>query len=310
MRDYNIDRKKVSSEEISSFKDFKSILQKNAQTTQDLSKIKASGSLKNIYWIIGGITSSLAVFVYFLLGGETKEVVLPDLVERMEIVESPPINWRTIIRTPKNSIEKEIGVNVISANRVDFIRFGNSSEVLSLLSNIQNSDANFVSESLVFKVESDEDIVLSNTNELFKLSDEGRWNKVEYVPIEIPYIEKPVLWKKGELAIRMNFQNFEGPASEFENVFWKPINLMDLDESFFNTDWEDASIQKTSVKGVYNLVFKLGNLEKSFNGYPALPKSDYKKAMKDYNSKIFNSQERLKNAPKKYNVSSGIFTIK
>ena len=43
MRNYNIDRERISSDEISSFKDFKSILQKHAQTTQDLARIKPAG---------------------------------------------------------------------------------------------------------------------------------------------------------------------------------------------------------------------------------------------------------------------------
>ena len=315
MRNYNIDRERISSEEVSSFKDFKSILQKHAQTTQDLAKIKPSGSMNKMYWAIGGVVSVVAISAVLIFGGDSpdliaSEVVENTVVEKKEVIETSSIQWQTIIRTPKNSIEKEIGVNMISANRVDFARFENSSEVLSLLQDVQTSDADFVSNSLVFKVETNERIVISNDNDLYELTDNGRWNKVEYVPTEIEYIEKPVLWKKGELAIKMNFQNFDGPASKYKNVFWKPVNLMDLDESFFSTDWEDASVKKTSVDGVYNLVFKLGEIEKSFNGYPALPKPDYDRAMKEYNQKLFKAQEGLKKAPKEYRVSGGVYTIK
>jgi len=315
MRNYNIDRERISSDEISSFKDFKSILQKHAQTTQDLARIKPAGSVNKMYWAIGGVVSAVAISAVLIFGGDSpdlisSEVVENTVVENKEVVETSSIQWQTIIRTPKNSIEEEIGVSMISANRVDFARFENSNEVLSLLQNVQTSDADFVSNSLVFKVENNERIVVSNDNDLYQLTDDGRWNKVEYVPTEIAYIEKPVLWKKGELAIKMNFQNFDGPASKYKNVFWKPVNLMDLDEGFFSTDWEDASVQKTSVDGVYNLVFKLGEIEKSFNGYPALPKPDYDRAMKEYNQKLFKSQENLKKAPKEYRVSGGVYTIK
>ena len=315
MRNYNIDREKVSSDEISSFKDFKSILQKHAQTTQDLARIKPAGSLNKMYWIIGGVVSVFTVSAFLIFGGDSPEVTLPEVtvkavVEKKDVLETPSVEWQTIIRTPRNSIEKEIEVNNISANRVDFARFKNSSEALSLLGNVQNSDAEFVSGSMVFRVENEEDLVISNTNDLYKLSDDGRWNKVAYEPMEIAYIEKPVLWKKGELAIKMNFQNFDGAASKYKNVFWKPVNLMDLDESFFSTDWEDASVQKTSLNGVYNLVFKLNDIEKSFNGYPALPKPDYNRAIKDYNKKLFKAQEDLKNSPKEYKIKGGIYTVK
>ena len=315
MRNYNIDRERISSDEISSFKDFKSILQKHAQTTQDLARIKPAGLGNKMYWIIGGVVSTVAISALLIFGGDSPEVNSPEVVvnkvvENKDVVETPSIQWKTIIRTPKNSIEEEIDVNSISANRVDFARFGNSSEVLSLLQNVQNSDADFVAKSLVFKVENEETLEISNDNDLYKLSDDGRWNKVDYAPTEIAYIEKPVLWKKGELAIKMNFQNFDGQASKYKNVFWKPVNLMDLDESFFSTDWEDASVKKTSVNGVYNLVFKLGEIEKSFNGYPALPKKDYDQAIKDYNKKLFKAQEDLKNAPKIYKVSGGVYTVK
>ena len=316
MRDYNIDREQISSEEVSSFKDFKSILQKHAQTTQDLSNIKSAGSSNKIYWIIGGFVSAIAISVLFLSIDDTKEVVVKEVIELKNVVKTPDVSWQTIIRTPKNSIEQEIGVNIISANRVDFVRFKKSSEVTTLLDNIQKSGADFVSKSIVFKIEKNEKLELPKDNDLFKLNSYGSWDKVEFIPIEIPYIEKPVLWKKGEFAVQPKgipngiYQYVDGLVSKYENVVWKPVNLMDLDESFFKIGWEEMSVKKTSVKGVYNLVFKFGEIEKSFNGYPALPKSDYKKAMKEYNKELAKALENLKKAPKEYNISAGIYTLK
>jgi hypothetical protein len=316
MRNFNIDREQISSDQVADFKDFQSILKKHAQTTQDFSKIKSVGSFNKLYWTIGGFASVLALSAFLLFFREPKEILLKEVVEKKNIIEAPIIRWETIIRTPKNSIEQEIGVNVISANRVDFVQFKNSSEVNTLLSSVQTTDANFVSKSLVFKVENKETLEISKDNYLFKLNDDGRWIKVENLPMEIPYIEKPVLWKKGEFAVQPKgipngiYQYVEGMVSKYENVVWKPVNLMDLDESFFKIGWKEMSVKKTSVKGVYNLVFKFGKIEKSFNGYPALPKSDYKKAMREYNKELLKAQENLKKAPKKYRVSAGVYTLK
>jgi hypothetical protein len=316
MRNFNIDREQISSDQVANFKDFQSILKKHAQTTQDLSKIKSVGPSNKLYWAIGGAVPVLAIASFLLFGIESKEVVIKDFVEKKSIVEAPVIHWETIIRTPKNSIEQEIGVNVISANRVDFVRFQTSSEVNTLLNNVQKTDADFVSKSLVFKVENKEIIEISKDNDLYKLNGEGRWEKVEYVPLEIPYIEKPILWKKGEFAVQPKgipngiYQYVDGLVSKYENVVWKPVNLMDLDESFFEIGWKEMSVKKTAVKGVYSLVFKFDEIEKSFNGYPALPKQDYKKAMKEYNKELLKAQENLKKAPKEYHVSAGVYTLK
>lgn len=316
MRKYNIDREQISSEQIAGFKDFQSILKKHAQSTHNLSKIKSLGSSNKIYWTIGGFASLITIVSLLFFSGEPEKVVRKDFVENESVVDASVILWKTLIRTPKNSIEKEIGVNVISSNRVDFVRFNNSSEVNSLLKNVQKTDADFVSKSLVFKVENEEVLEISKDNDLYRLNEEGRWDKVEYVPMEIPYIEKPILWKKGEFAVQPKgipngiYQYVDGLVSEYESVVWKPVNLMDLDESFFKIGWKEMSVKKTSVKGVYNLIFKFGEIEKSFNGYPALPKTDYKKAMKEFNRKLVKAQENLKKAPKVYNVSSGVYTLK
>lgn len=316
MRNYNIDREQISSDEVSGFKDFQSILKKHAQTTQDLSKIKSVGSSNKIFWTIGGLVSLLGISAILFFGAESKEVLVKEVKEKSRVIETPIVCWKTIIRTPKNSIEQEIGVNTISASRVDFIKFKTSSEVLTLLKSIQTTDAKFVSKSLVFKVENKEVLEISKDNDLYRLNEEGRWEKAEYVALEIPYIEKPVLWKKGEFAVQPKgipngiYQYVDGLVSKYENVVWKPVNLMDLDDSFFKIGWEEMSVKKTSVKGVYNLVFKFGEIVKSFNGYPALAKSDYKKAMKQYNKELVKAQEKLKKAPKEYHLSPGIYTLK
>lgn len=316
MRNYKIDREQISSEEVSSFKDFKSILKKYAQNTKDLSNIKSVGSSNKIYWIIGGFVSAITISFLFLSVDDTKEEVVKEVIKLENVVKTPVVSWQTIIRTPKKSIEQKIGVNIISANRIDFAKFKNSSEANALLGNIEKSDADFVSKSLVFKIEKNEKLEITKDKDLFKLNSNGSWDKVDYVPVEIPYIEKPVLWKKGEFAVQPKgipngiYQYVDGLVSKYENVVWKPVNLMDLDESFFKIGWEEMSVKKTSIKGVYNLVFKFGEIKKSFNGYPALPKSDYKKAMKEYNKKLFNAQENLKKAPKEYSIPAGIYTLK
>ena len=109
MRNYNIDRERISSDEISSFKDFKSILQKHAQTTQDLARIKPAGSVNKMYWAIGGVVSAVAISAVLIFGGDSpdlisSEVVENTVVENKEVVETSSIQWQTIIRTPKNSI--------------------------------------------------------------------------------------------------------------------------------------------------------------------------------------------------------------
>lgn len=312
MRDYNIDRERMSSDEISTFKDFKSIMRKHAQTTEDLAKINSSKISSGLLWGIGGTVSVIAVSLFFALSGNEEAVVKDVVVAKpiTEVAEAPKIEWQTVIRTPKESIEEVIGLNMVSADRVDYAEFSNIKEVNALLKGVKKTDADFITNSLVFKLSDAETLEISNTNDLFMLNKNGEWDKVAFNPVDMPYVEKPVLWNAGELAVRMNFDNFNGPASKYKNLFWKPVDRADMDDSFFTTAWEDASVEKSDVEGVYTLTFKLGETVKRFNGYPALPKKDYQKAMKDYNAKLLKIQEEVKTAPKTYSVSKGVYTIK
>ena len=314
MRDYNIDREKISSEEISTFKDFKSIMRKHAQTTEDLARIKPSSST-GLFWGVGGAASVIAITLIIALTGNEEvvkdEIVLhPKTTKTAEVSKAPQVVWETVIRTPQQSIEKVIGLNDISADRVDYVNFKTSEEVNSLIKGINKTDADFIANSLVFKISDSETLEIPNTNDLFQLNAKGQWDKVSSNPIDMPFVEKPVLWNVGEVAVRMNFDNFDGPASKYKNVFWKPVDRADMDDSFFTTEWEDAAVEKSDLKGVYTLTFKLGETVKRFNGYPALPKKDYQKAMKDYNKKLLKIQDEVKTAPKAFSISKGIYTIK
>ncbi len=315
MRNYNIDREPISSEEISTFKDFKSILRKHAQTTEDLARIKPKNSPGKIYWSIGGVATIIALSILIATNNSETEVInnKPEEVlpkEEVVVKEQIQLDWMTAIRTQKESIENILSVNTISANRVNYFNFKSTEEVFELLPNISKSDAEFVQSSLVFKVEENQNLEIQSSNDLYKLNKKGEWDKVEHIPLSMPYIEKPALLSKGDVAIQMNFNNFDGPASKYENVFWKPVNIKDLDESFFTTQWEDAKVERTSVEGIYSLTFISGEKEMYFNGYPALQSLAYEKAMKEYNSKLIAAQEKLKASPKQYSISSGIYTVK
>lgn len=313
MRNYNINREPISSNEVSKFKDFKSILRKHSQTSEDLAKIKPVGSSNKIYWITGSVISALtfgALVMFNLKSHEPLRFVDQKVVKQIKDVELPKIEWQTVIRSPQNSIEDSIGVNFISANKIKYVKFQTSEDVKYLIKNIQKSDSKFVKNSIVFKQEKEVELKLSNKLALYSLSLKGQWVKVENNAQEMPYIEKPVLFKIGDQGIKLSFKNFDGPISKYKNVRWKPVNLKDLDDSYFTTEWEDASLEKTSINGVYTLTFKLGELEKSFNGYPALQKSTFDKAMIEYNKNLLRAQEKLNAAPKEYKISAGVYTIK
>ena len=314
MRDFNVNREPISSEEISTFKDFKSILRKHAQTTEDLAKIKTVGGSSRIYWGLGGALSTIAIVSVMLLSNTDEEVV-DDTTESVAIVDEvkevlTEIKWATIIRTPKVSLEHALKLNVISADRVDFVQFNSVKEVSVLLPNLKGSDVEFVKESLVFKIENDESIEISNTNVLYQLTDENEWAKVDYIPNDIPFIEKPRLLIKGTPAIQMDFEGFSSEFTKFEEVFWQPVDFKDLDEEYFTVQWDDASVEKSNVNGVYKLSFKSGESERHFNGYPVLQKREYEKAIKLYKTKLMSLQEGIMIAPKNYTVSKGVFTVK
>lgn len=314
MRDFNVNREPISSEEISTFKDFKSILRKHAQTTEDLAKIKTVGGSSRLYWGLGGALSAIAIVSVMLLSNTDEEVV-DHTTESVAIVDEvkevlTEIKWATIIRTPKVSLEHALKLNVISADRVDFVQFNSVKEVSVLLPNLKGSDVEFVKESLVFKIENDESIEISNTNVLYQLTDENEWVKVDYTPNDIPFIEKPRLLIQGTPAIQMDFEGFSNEFTKFEEVFWQPVDFKDLDEEYFTVQWDDASVEKSNVNGVYKLSFKSGESERHFNGYPVLQKREYVKAIKLYKTKLMSLQEGIMIAPKNYTVSKGVFTVK
>lgn len=314
MRDFNVNREPISSEEISTFKDFKSILRKHAQTTDDLAKIKPVGNSSKIYWGLGGALSLIAIASVTLLLNTDKEVSDPT-TESVVILDEvkdafPEIKWETIIRTPKVSLEHALKLNVISADRVDFVQFSSGKEVSFLLPKLKGVDVDFVKESLVFRIGNQESIEISNTNILYQLTDENEWVKVDYTPNDIPFIEKPRLLKSGTPAIQMDFEGFSSEFTKFEEVFWQPVDFKDLDEEYFTVQWDDASVEKSNVNGVYKLSFRSGEIERHFNGYPVLQKGEYEKAIKLYKTKLMSLQEDMMIAPKNYIVSKGVFTVK
>jgi len=314
MRDFNVNREPISSEEISTFKDFKSILRKYTQTTDDLAKIKSVGSSSKIYWGLGGALSLIAIASVILLSNTDKEVNDPTTASVVILDEVkdvlPEIKWETIIRTPKVSLEHALKLNVISADRVDFVQFSSGKEVSVLLPKLKGVDVDFVKESLVFRIGNQESIEISNTNILYQLTDKNEWVKVDYTPNDIPFIEKPRLLKSGTPAIQMDFEGFSSEFTKFEEVFWQPVDFKDLDEEYFTVQWDDASVEKSNVNGVYKLSFKSGEIERHFNGYPVLQKGEYEKAIKLYKTKLMSLQEDMMIAPKNYIVSKGVFTVK
>lgn len=319
MRNYNIDREPVSSEEVSTFKDFKSILRKHAQTTEDLAKIKPVASSSKMYWLIGGAISALTFGALVIFSGDSNDFIVEQkTIEQKQVplvektVALPKIKWQTVIRTAQVSVESRIGVNTISADRVNFAEFSTSDEVTTLIKSIQKPDADFVKASLVFKLDKGAELELSNANDLFTLSEKGQWEKVEYKAIAMPQIQKPELWKKGEPAINIEFGEFDGPASKYKNVVWKALNPKDLDvaSDYYTTNWEDVSIEKTAVGGLYTITLKTSIKVKQFSVYPALYGQAYENAMADYNKNLMKAQEELKVAPKHYSISEGVYTVK
>jgi|SaaInlV_125m_DNA_1040241.scaffolds.fasta_scaffold00619_3 hypothetical protein len=314
MRDFNVNREPISSEEISTFKDFKSILRKHAQTTEDLAKIKNVEGSSNFYWGLGGALSAIAIISVMLLSN-TDEEVSDQSTNSVLIVNEvkevlPEIKWETVIRTPKVSLEDALKLNVISADRVDFVKFSSKKEVSILLPKLKGVDVDFIKESLVFRIENEESIEISNANTLYQLTDSNEWIKVDYTPNDIPFIEKPRLLKPGTPAIQMDFEGFSSEFTKFEEVFWQPVDFKDLDEKYFTVQWDDASVEKSNVNGVYKLSFRSGEIEQHFNGYPVLQKVEYEKAIKLYKTRLMSIQEKLMIAPKNYIVSKGVFTVK
>ena len=329
MRNYNIDREPISSEEVSTFKDFKSILRKHAQTTEDLAKIKPSSNNSIIYWAVG-IVVVVAAATSLVLNSSynsSNTKLADELIEKPSVnevteekksklikpfVNKNRIEWTTIIKKPQESIEGLINVNRLSASRIEYAKLKSSKDAEELLSGIQKSDADFVIESIVFKIDNKESIEVSNKNEVHKLGQDGKWVKVDFEPVSMPFIEKPNLYTPGESGLKVNFKEFKGPASEYRNVFWKPVDAKDYDEvdQIIANGLDDIKIRNADINGVYNLTFISGDLTVRINAYPCLLKDDFDEAMKEYDIKLQKAQQAIMSAQKEYILTKGIYTVK
>lgn len=320
MRSFNIDREPIGSEEIATFKDFKSIMRKHAQTTEDLEKIKPNSSFKKLGFTAVGVVAIVAAALFVFGGGNdelhtsaTNSVLPEEIVEPSQndlaAIETQ-YDWDNLIRTTSEDIENRLGAKSISANRVKYAKMDSKNKINALVGSLGASEVDFINNAIAFKIDEKQDLSIKASKNLYVLGAKQQWNLVSAQPVEMPFIEKPRLLEPGVEAVQMNFKNYDGPASEYQNVFWSPVDGADLADEFYTTLWEDAAVEKTSIDGVYKLKFKAGERSMSFNGYPVLQKSDYDKAMKNYNSKLVKAQSKLKKAPKNYNLQKGIYTIK
>jgi hypothetical protein len=201
---FNIDRDSISSEEVSTFKDFKSILRKHSQTSEDLAKIKPVKNNSILYWSIGIIgilaTSTLIVLNSSYESSVEDDFVVNDFVETKKRLEDKSskakpvliensIEWSTIIKTPKQPISELVNAQTFSASRIEYVEFDSFKDIKTLLPGIQKSDADFVLNTIVFKIEHKEEITVSNKNELYKFGEESKWLKVDFKPVLMPFIE-------------------------------------------------------------------------------------------------------------------------
>jgi hypothetical protein len=327
MRDFNIDRDSISSEEVSTFKDFKSILRKHSQTSEDLAKIKPVKNNSILYWSIGIIgilaTSTLIVLNSSYESPVEDKLVVNDFVETKKRLEDKPskskpvliensIEWSTIIKTPKQPISELVNAQTFSASRIEYVEFDSFKDIKTLLPGIQKSDADFVLNTIVFKIEHKEEITVSNKNELYKFGEESKWLKVDFKPVLMPFIEKPNLYHLGENGLKVHFKDFKGPASKYKNVYWKPIDINDYDEvdQIIANGLTDIKVKNADINGVYNLTFISDHLTVRINAYPCLIKEDFDLAMKEYNFKLQKAQEAMISSPKQYLLEKGIYTIK
>ena len=83
MRNINIDRDPMSSEDVSSYKDFKSILKKHAETTNDLNKINARKSISWLGISVGVfVTTAFLGGLFFINKNEGEVNTIPLIVEK------------------------------------------------------------------------------------------------------------------------------------------------------------------------------------------------------------------------------------
>lgn len=313
MRNINFDRDPISSEDISSYKDFKSIQQKHAQTTNDLDKIK-SGKSNAWYATRGGAIIALAIVGGFLFSDKLSdsnteastinEVVSPVVPETVK----EALKWKVVFNAVNDPIHEHFDFDQLSSERIEYFQSSDASSIKSLIPNIKKSDLEYSKDKKVFRVDTDFSMQVDADKNVYKL-EKGKWSRIDHEPFEFESLIKPRKMEPGKPGIRIDVVGFGAEYQEFANMIWQPMNSEDLDASFFDHNWPDGSIVETSVSGVYKITLVEGDIVKHFNGYPVLQKYAFKKAMKEYNKKLIEQQEMMKRAPKTFNVEKGIYTI-
>ena len=315
MRNINIDRDPMSSEDVSSYKDFKSILKKHAETTNDLNKINARKSISWLGISVGVfVTTAFLGGLFFINKNEGEVNTIPLIVEKeITKIEDEKVlikknEWQLMINKTEDPIHDHFDFDLLSSDRIEYIKVGDVESIKALLSSIKSSGFEFVKDKKVFKLSIDSKLKISADKNLFKLV-EGNWLKIDHKPFEFVQLVKPKKMEKGKMGIAIDAVGFGEKFKKFENMIWQPVQPEDIDSSFFGHNWTDGSITEPSVLGVYGITLKDGDLSKQFYGYPVLQKYAYKKALKGYNKKLLKQQELMKKALKSFDISEGVYTI-
>lgn len=315
MRNVNLNREPVSSEEISTYKDFKSILRKHAQTTEDLAKINPGESNFKIWSAVGIAGVAIVSSLLFFGNNEDSNMIVNtpsiDSIEtNAEILNPkvPVLKWDVMFNSKADPIHDHFDFDQVSAERIEFVQFEESNNLKSLIQNIHDADAKYAANKRVFKLSSETTLKLSPNKNLLKLV-KGNWTAVNHNPISMPTLVKPRKIELGKKGILINAVGFGDEYKEFKNDIWQAVNFDDLDSSFFDRSFSDGSIEETNVKGVYKITLTDGKVVKKFNGYPVLQKYAYQRAMKKYNADLLKQQEQLKNESKTFEINKGIYTI-
>tara|TARA_B110000211_G_C14044959_1_gene538494 strand:+ start:427 stop:1383 length:957 start_codon:yes stop_codon:yes gene_type:complete len=317
MRNVNIDRDPMSSEDVSSYKDFKSILKKHAQTTNDLNKINSS---KSAGWYLtrGGAVALVAFAsgLFFMDNNKEEDVVnaipvtvIEDVakVEDKKVVKAK-VEWTVMLNSAKDPIHEHFDFDELSSERIEYIQFGESKSIKTLLPTINPSDLEYAKDKKIFRVSTGFSLKISANKSLFKM-EKGNWVKIDHHPYEFKKLVKPKKMEVGKPGIRIDVVGFGKEFQEFENMIWQPLQSEDLDASFFDYEWPDGSIVETNTQGIYNITLVDGEMVKQFYGYPVLQKYAYKKAIKEYTKKLVKQQDLMKKAPKAFDIEKGIYTI-
>jgi len=113
--------------------------------------------------------------------------------------------------------------------------------------------------------------------------------------IEAEIQEQPVITEPIKPRVAGNKQSFRivVDSTEFPEMFSFNSMLFENDESYRQYDhrddnviWDDASIKKSDLKGMYFVKFSKGVRKTEYRAYPVFKGEDYKKAIKQYN-KLF-----------------------